>query len=164
MAQDEDGNWVYRNAATGQVQDRPPPGWQPVTSLAPGGATAAVGFCNSSMLTHPARGVAVQEPNHPWVRARNPDGSWSYCNVTTGETRSAPPDGWTETNPNHPWVRGQNAAGEWVYSNVETGTASGAAPDGWFDVLPLTKKEQAELMGYAPRGTKEPKRWHTGWV
>ena len=78
-------------------------------------------------------GSGNQNPNHPWTRVRNADGTWSYVNADTPDTRSSPPDGWDETNPNAPWVRAQLEDGSYSYVNMETGESRSDAPDGWVE-------------------------------
>jgi hypothetical protein len=77
------------------------------------------------------------DPNHPWIRTQaappddpekvagsqsdDPDGSWSYSNVETGETLPSPPDCW-QAVADQTVTRKQFC--QWCWNNTPSATMS----------------------------------------
>ena len=105
MVQDEDGNWVYRNMATGEVQQDPPPGWEPdpnhpwVRVQDPDGSWSYCNVTTGEKQSAPPDSWAETNPNHPWVRVQNAAGEWVYSNVETGVISQTAPAGWLDVLP-----------------------------------------------------------------
>eukprot|EP01050_Picozoa_sp_SAG11_P020966 SAG11_NODE_3638_length_2320_cov_2.063935_1_plen_196_part_01 len=101
---DEQGEWIYHNATTGQMQVNPPVGWQPdanepwVRTRRPDGWEYANRETGETQQ-QPPDDWEEQNDNHPYVRVQRGDGSFEYANVETGATGGTAPAGWVDVPP-----------------------------------------------------------------